>query len=906
MEFKTQVAKRLRIESTAVCHQGAGRSNQLLAATWQRCPCQSGAATRHCHVALKPNNFRCHVLASKNFGCSKVPDATWASLCFAPQTQTPRKEKDLISLTNLAYPYSRIVSRTWRADPFLNSVAQTILTSKTSIMNLVKNSDVFRHRFARNCKALETNPTSAASITDIASAKHRYDSHQKPFGRGCIYWQALVVTAQQIWDERGSGDAAGARALSFLEFITEEVMLTFSMMADAGDETLALVRFLECETFDKSRLAPELDTFMHRVKTLFWNKQCVNCGYTQHMLSTVLKQPMTVFLKNGAPKSLGRPSGPPAALIDQCLQRLSNWTTLALGTLRGEFPNFEVLQTFNMFCLANKPLRNMPPEELQALQSQRAEHVRSLASCLQLDAAALQAQLEDHLPLAQKIVLSKPMDALQAWREALHLTQRGKAATTHPCLELKQALMRFAAWGGSTGGVERLFSMGKNAAGNSKRDANFALYADELQLMCDRSERMVPLLCEEARKVWIQFYGKARAANRPIRIDSGRAKRRLSLDGKPSLEGWIKRRRAEVASLADNFPKVPLKDEAPAAPVVGDNGWTESHQRELDFQARKRASRFVEAVLEGTIPGDDVDEDMLTLIGQYMKLEDKRARDYRNKHMKKVRALLRPPGAPILGGKKIYVEKVNVGTIGAWRCLLARARATQVHDRLVADIYVVADPANPGQRVKWCTFLAGRSVCTLDYIQSAGERGTALTYQQAVNSRRHVWISQNFKNNHAELYAILVCMMKVPGSQWRLMESRSAFVDLARRRSAQRHGGEAVAFITSSERDHEALLTKKEQNTNPQTTTGEQSQSKWRLRRPRTTPKQGWIAATEPSPRNGISKRMLLQCSDSHTCTICILRQDFNGIKRKFTAMEAVAFFARVSRDGSMMGACAR
>ncbi len=63
-------------------------------------------------------------------------------------------------------------------------------------------------------------------------------------------------------------------------------------------------------------------------------------------------------------------SGPPAALIEHCLQRLSSWTTLALGTLRGEFPNFEVLQTFNMFCLVKKPLRNMAPEELQALQSQ--------------------------------------------------------------------------------------------------------------------------------------------------------------------------------------------------------------------------------------------------------------------------------------------------------------------------------------------------------------------------------------------------------------------------------------------------------------------------------------------------------------------------------------------------------
>ena len=55
------------------------------------------------------------------------------------------------------------------------------------------------------------------------------------------------MTAQQIFDERGPRDPAGARALRFLEFIDEEVMLSFSMMADAGDETLALVRFLDAE-----------------------------------------------------------------------------------------------------------------------------------------------------------------------------------------------------------------------------------------------------------------------------------------------------------------------------------------------------------------------------------------------------------------------------------------------------------------------------------------------------------------------------------------------------------------------------------------------------------------------------------------------------------------------------------
>ena len=43
-------------------------------------------------------------------------------------------------------------------------------------------------------------------------------------------------------------------------------MVCFAMMADGSDEVIALVRFLEKEQFDKSRLAPELDNFLHRIE----------------------------------------------------------------------------------------------------------------------------------------------------------------------------------------------------------------------------------------------------------------------------------------------------------------------------------------------------------------------------------------------------------------------------------------------------------------------------------------------------------------------------------------------------------------------------------------------------------------------------------------------------------------
>ncbi len=236
------------------------------------------------------------------------------------------------------------------------------MTGKTSFMKLIKNSDQFRARFQRNCTNVETNPTTAKSITDIASSKHRFDSHSRPFGRGCIYFQALLVTAQQILDEHGASDGPGSRSLEFLEFMDTERALSFAMMADAGDEVLQLVRFLESEQFDKTSLAPQLDEFMHRIQVLFTHGQCVKTGYTKHML-TVLSKSVTVFLKKHEPKNIGHNGPVPEDMIRRCLLRLQRWVSLALTVLRAEFPNFEVLQTFQAFELARSSVQRSHDED---------------------------------------------------------------------------------------------------------------------------------------------------------------------------------------------------------------------------------------------------------------------------------------------------------------------------------------------------------------------------------------------------------------------------------------------------------------------------------------------------------------------------------------------------------------
>ena len=68
---------------------------------------------------------------------------------------------------------------------------------------------------------------------------------------------ALIHTAQQIYDEKGAKNAEGAAAGDFLNAIDDEAFVQLGMLADVGDENMVLVRWHDNETFDKSRQANE-------------------------------------------------------------------------------------------------------------------------------------------------------------------------------------------------------------------------------------------------------------------------------------------------------------------------------------------------------------------------------------------------------------------------------------------------------------------------------------------------------------------------------------------------------------------------------------------------------------------------------------------------------------------------
>ena len=156
---------------------------------------------------------------------------------------------------------------------------------------------------------------------------------------------------------------------------------------------------------------------------------------------------------------------------------------------------------------------------------------------------------------------------------------------------------------------------------------------------------------------------------------------------------------------------------------------------------------------------------MRALIDKWCKLEDLREAKARSRHDVK-QAVVRGPGMVSLAGQKLYIDKakVDVGDPASFKGLLRRHSCTEAGSRSSATMFVV-DMEAIGQRIKWHC-MAGLSCCDLSYVISNGERGLLTTYEDATRTRRHVWISDNFKAAHPELQAIIASLAARPDADW--------------------------------------------------------------------------------------------------------------------------------------------
>ena len=170
------------------------------------------------------------------------------------------------------------MSRPFAAIDEIKEVHDAIVLDRGSMTRIIQNSGVLSNVFHDNCTKTEQSAVSGKRIKNLQFRKHRFDSVQKPTSRAVLFIDALIATA--IWatvHRRGQRDAVCAE--KFLKFIDERKLILLSMIADAADECIQVVRFLDTESYDLSELLLQLQTCMSRLHYLFIEDSFMFSGF---------------------------------------------------------------------------------------------------------------------------------------------------------------------------------------------------------------------------------------------------------------------------------------------------------------------------------------------------------------------------------------------------------------------------------------------------------------------------------------------------------------------------------------------------------------------------------------------------------------------------------------------------
>ena len=246
------------------------------------------------------------------------------------------------------------------------------------------------------------------------------------------------------------------------------------------------------------------------------------------------------YVVNSRAFSLGGPGRISLALKAECRKHLQVWIRLLGEVLASEFPGWDVLSAFSVFELKPAESRMQEDEDVQHERTEfLATSAQRLAQVFDLSLEDFVAELEDHRPLAQHLVVSQQVDAFAAWSGALRKTQKRKSIRDkYPCANLLRALCKSGAFqGASTAGVEQLFSQVSKQTSPARKHMNPDLLLSEVKIFADWNKTEAAHIVEVAQVAWTLLgNGMPRDTSQTERMDKG-VKRHMVEDRGVPLRG---------------------------------------------------------------------------------------------------------------------------------------------------------------------------------------------------------------------------------------------------------------------------------------------------------------------------------------------------------------------------------
>lgn len=626
----------------------------------------------------------------------------------------------------------RILARPFDADPYLKDLLDDTLVRRHSVVQRIWRSPVLSEWLKSAIKE------HGGSRANLHAAKHRFESYATPLGVMLQELDQFLDVAQKIGDQR-QGSKEHGDFVDWLRGLDEERLVQLGMIADCSDEMLVSTREVDDENVDTSKMHDAIQGLLCRLDALFNKKACLKLpGYTKHVIDTLKKQRLVFVGGQDGVRSIGGRNLDEA--LRHCLSRMSAYTALVADVASTEFPDFELFCSFKIFNLEHANRNRSLNNEESDIALQR------LAQALNVNLAALEEQYHRMRQCAlQKLQDCPDIGNKAAWQLAVRHTKpcAAKADGKWKLDALLPVLWRYVGWTAATSGVEQNFSKALRAIGpqrGSLTDEHEELALRLTVYKPDKQEKA--LIVANARCIWANHYGAPRQQSGAGRCDRGVLRPNFSTR---SAVSWLRTRRAAAREAGI------LVGDASGLSAAAGAGWTEGHDKERTFQAKKRQKKEIQALADGfLLPGEVQPELHAALVERTSKdakadAEAKRA--HRKRQLMNTRAKLN-----LKAGMAACISAPDDGGL---LVAMLTSKGLRLEDELSVNtqVLIVADPSNLTKQQKWTAALVGLLVCSPASV--LGDSGPFLKYKPAVYAGQRLHLTDAFKAKHVGLTKLL-------------------------------------------------------------------------------------------------------------------------------------------------------
>lgn len=264
---------------------------------------------------------------------------------------------------------------------------------------------------------------------------------------------------------------------------------------------------------------------------------------------------------------------------------------------------------------------------------------------------------------------------------------------------------------------------------------------------------------------------------------------------------FVRKRRAGVAKGMLKTKHVPVS-ETQLTHMCVDGFQNQALMKEASFLADKQSLRRVEAINLGSLGGSDV-------TAQDAEIAQATAKHQRGLDAKRIaaekRVASRTQRAPdiSLHGVSCFVDLQSPLSDALLRVF--KFFSIQVEtQRAQCSIILTDDPGNTYRCNVWAALFCGLRLATPTYILTGSMQGASIQYKSVLDTKRYVWISDEFVDANPDETDIIVRAIATRGksSKWVMISTGYEFLERSVKFSAPKGGGKyrAIALVTDAQK----------------------------------------------------------------------------------------------------------